>query len=132
MIEFFLPMIPPTATAQEKQIGVSKSGKRYLYDPANVRQARQKFLSALQPYKPATPYTVPVRLITKWLYPITGNHKDGEYKGTKPDTDNIQKLFKDCMTKTKFWKDDALVASDFVEKFYAERTGIYVRIEVLP
>ena len=28
---------------------------------------------------------------------------------TKPDTDNLQKLLKDCMTKCGFWKDDAQV-----------------------
>ena len=48
---------------------------------------------------------------------------------TKPDTDNLQKLFKDCMTKLGFWKDDARVASEIAEKFWSEVVGIYVRVE---
>ncbi len=70
------------------------------------------------------------RLVTKWCFP-NGRHKDGEYRITKPDTDNLQKLLKDCMTMCGFWKDDALVASEIVEKFWAEVPGIYIRIEEL-
>lgn len=55
-----------------------------------------------------------------------------EYRITKPDTDNLQKMLKDCMTLVGFWKDDALVASEITEKFWAEKPGIYIRIEELP
>lgn len=44
-------------------------------------------------------------------------------------TTNLQKLLKDCMTEAKFWKDDAQVASEICEKFWAEVPGIYIRIE---
>ena len=49
-------------------------------------------------------------MVTKWCFP-KGKHSDGEYKATKPDTDNLQKMLKDVMTEVGFWKDDALVAS---------------------
>ena len=62
---------------------------------------------------------------------MTGNHKDGEYKLTRPDTDNLQKLFKDCMTKVGFWKDDAIVCSEHIEKFYNSVTGIWVLVETI-
>lgn len=68
---------------------------------------------------------------TKWCFP-RGKHLDGTYRLSKPDTDNLQKLLKDCMTKVGFWDDDALVASEIVEKFWAEVPGIYVRIDRLP
>jgi len=68
--------------------------------------------------------------ITKWCFP-RGVHKDGEYRITKPDTDNLQKMFKDVMTHLGFWKDDALVASDLCEKFWAEIPGIYIKIQPL-
>ena len=60
-----------------------------------------------------------------------GRHLDGEYKITKPDTDNLQKLLKDCMTSVKFWSDDAQVASEVVEKFWADIPGIYIRVTEL-
>ena len=72
-----------------------------------------------------------VRLAVKWCFP-NGNHKNGEYRTTKPDTDNLQKLLKDVMTDLGFWKDDALVASEIVEKFWAETPGIFIYVETLP
>lgn len=58
-----------------------------------------------------------------------GGHRDGEYRITKPDTDNLQKLLKDCMTDVGFWEDDAQVASEICEKFWAEVPGIYICAE---
>ena len=76
------------------------------------------------------PYQKAVRLMVRWCLP-RGRHSDGEYRITKPDTDNLQKLLKDCMTTVGFWKDDALVASEITEKFWAEIPGIYIRVEEL-
>lgn len=67
-------------------------------------------------------------MVVKWCFPC-GDHRDGEYRITKPDTDNLQKMLKDVMTDLHFWKDDAQVASEICEKFWAERPGIYIRIE---
>ena len=33
------------------------------------------------------------------------------------------------MTKCGFWTDDALVASEITEKFWAEVPGIYISVE---
>ncbi len=130
MTEFFMPMIPPTVTHQEHKVAV-KNGKPIFYDPPELKDARQKLTANLSKHILPVPYSCGVRLVVKWLFPITGKHKDGEYKTTKPDTDNLQKLLKDCMTDLRFWIDDALVASEVCEKFYANVTGIYVRIEKL-
>lgn len=123
-------MIPPTVTAQEHKVTV-KNSKPVFYDPAGLKAARIKITAYLSKHSPPTPYTCGIRLIVKWLFPITGKHLDGEYKTTKPDTDNLQKLLKDCMTKCGFWKDDALVVSEIIEKFYADCPGIYIKIEKL-
>ena len=129
VIEFFMAMIPPTVTAQEHKVSVA-NGKPVFYDPPEVKRARNKFIGHLTKYRPESPYEDGVRLIVKWLFP-RGKHKDGEYRTTKPDTDNLQKLLKDCMTVCGFWKDDALVASEVVEKFWAESPGIYIKVETL-
>ena len=47
------------------------------------------------------------------------------------EPDNLQKLLKDCMTRVGFWEDDALVASEIVEKFWSQIPGIYIRIDEL-
>lgn len=130
-IEFFLPMIPPTCTHQEKRVTRIK-GKMIFYDPPEVKDARVKLLAHLTVKKEKAWFLHgPIRLITKWCFPIQGNHGDGEYRTSKPDTDNLQKMLKDCMTQAGFWKDDAEVTSEIVEKFWAKVPGIYIKAEEL-
>lgn len=129
MIEFFMAMNPPTVTHQEKKIHVV-NGKPITYEPAELASARDKLIGNLNKHKPKDKYVAPVELVTKWCFP-RGKHRDGEYRASKPDTDNLQKLLKDCMTKCGFWKDDALVCREITEKFWAEIPGIYIRIKEL-
>lgn len=126
-ILFFLPMIPPTVTHQEKKAHVVK-GKPVFYEPAELKAARLKLMAHLGKHAPALPLQGAVRLVVKWCFPITGSHIDGQWKTTKPDTDNLQKLLKDCMTLCGYWKDDAQVASEIVEKFWAKVPGIYINV----
>ena len=138
MVNFFLPMVPPTITQQEHEFKVVR-GRVVVYDPPRLKDARQKFMSLLareaeraqhvEDGEPLLPLEGPVRLVTKWLFEVDDEHEDGQWKTTKPDTDNLIKLFKDCMTRTGWWYDDAQVCSEITEKFYADRPGIYVRVE---
>lgn len=135
MISFFLPMIPPTVTQQEHEFKVVK-GRVVVYDPPRLKDARQKFMDHLKAQKhriPGWDYVFPmdgpVRLVTKWIWPVDAEHKNGTWKITKPDTDNLIKLFKDCMTRTHYWHDDAQVCSEVTEKFYGDRPGIFVQVE---
>lgn len=128
MTEFFASMIPPTVTHQEKQVDVRR-GKPIFYDPPELKEARAKLSAHLAPYRPDVPYEDGIRLIVRWCFPTNGRHRNGEYRTTKPDTDNLQKMLKDVMTDLHYWKDDALVCSELVEKFWADRPGIYIRVE---
>lgn len=130
MTEFFMAMEPPTITHQEHKVTIV-NGRPVFYDPPELEAAKEKLIGNLYKYRIMAPYRTGVRLIAKWCFPKNG-HKDGEYRITKPDTDNLQKMLKDCMTLVGFWKDDALVASEITEKFWAEKPGIYIRIEELP
>lgn len=129
-LEFFMAMLPPTKTHQEKQVHVVK-GKPCFYEPDELKAARAKLEAHLSGHVPEKPFGGAVRLVVKWCFSISGKHSDGEYKTSKPDTDNLQKMLKDVMTKLHFWKDDAQVASEITEKFWAAKPGIYVRIEEL-
>lgn len=128
-IEFFMAMDPPTCTHQKKKVTVV-NGKPVFYDPPDVKAARMKLIDHLLKHKPRKRIETGCRLMVKWCFP-RGNHHDGEYRITKPDTDNLQKLLKDCMTTCNFWKDDALVASEIVEKFWSDIPGIYIQITEL-
>lgn len=126
-IEFFMPMIPPTVTHQEKKVRVVH-GKPVIYEPAELKAARVKLLGHLRRHRPQKPIEGAIRLVAKWCFP-RGQHRDGEYRITKPDTDNLEKLLKDCMTASQFWKDDAQICSEVAEKFWAEVPGIWIGIE---
>lgn len=138
MIEFFMPMIPPTVTQQEHKVTVSrKSGRVVFYDPPELKAARSRFMDQVGRYAPEAPLDGALQLITKWIWPMDQERQEMlavvdpdrfAWKTTKPDTDNLIKLLKDCMTRTGFWKDDAQVASEVTEKFLANRPGIYVKI----
>ena len=125
--QFFLPMMPPTVTAQQhRAIGRGKGKKTAYFDTPELKDAREKFEAYLSQHRPQAPLEGAVRLVTKWCFPMTQTSHHGQYKTTRPDTDNLVKLFKDCMTHLGFWHDDAQVASETIEKFYAETPGIWV------
>lgn len=128
MIQFFIPMIPPTVTHQEKKVNFKT---KKFYEPPELKQARSKLMDSLGKFKPDRKLRGALRLYVKWCYPIRNKKVNGQYKDTKPDLDNAQKLLQDCMTKVGFWGDDSQIASLICEKFWADIPGIYIRIEKL-
>ena len=147
-VQFFLGMNPPTITAQEHRIRMVKKnvtrsdGKTVqkqvpvVYEDERLKDARQKLMASLAKWKydmkfSGMPDRNGVRLETVWCFPIRDGSKyqDGDYRTTKPDTDNLQKMLKDCMTAVGLWKDDALVCSEHVEKRWSVNPGIFIVIE---
>ncbi len=124
MTEIWIPGKPPTATSQQK--GRSASG--VWYKPAKVRAAEQWYLWGLKSSKPAEPLEGAVILSVEFRFPAGRGHKDGDPKITRPDTDNMIKLLKDCMTKLGFWVDDAQVAAESVVKIWHSVPGIAVTV----
>lgn len=130
-MHFFMPMEkPPTVTAQEHKVRMI-GGRPVFYDTPELADAKDLLCGMLQKNKPQKPISGAVHLITVWMFPA-GKHKDGEWRTTKPDTDNLQKLLKDCMTKCGYWVDDAQVVWESVQKRWAkDKTGIYIEIRKL-
>lgn len=131
MIEFFLPMTEiPTTTHQMKKVRVVR-GKPQFYEPAELQDVRAMFMSLLVKHKPPEPLDGPLRLTTKWLFPKVRGTSHGQYKHTKPDTDNLVKLLKDCLEQSGYYVNDSRVASEIAEKFWSDTVGIYVKLEAL-
>lgn len=131
MIEFFIPMKKiPTVTHQQKKVRVIH-GKPQFYEPDQLMETRAMFMELLAPYAPDEPLDGPLRLTTKWLFPKIKGTTNGQYKHTKPDTENLLKLPKDCMQELGFFVNDSRVASEITEKFWSDTVGIYVRLESL-
>ena len=126
-MEFYLDINPPTVTAQEHKVRVNR-GRPMFYNTPRLKQARAVFESLLTRYRPRQPMEGPVALTVDWFF-FTGSHKDGEWRVTRPDTDNLQKLLKDCMTRTGFWKDDSQVCVEMISKRWARRMpGIGIKV----
>lgn len=127
-MKMFLLMNPPTVTAQESKVAVVRN-KPIIYKPEKIKQAKKEIIKHLQPFVPEVPYVGAVELKVSWYFPRGKSHKHLEWRITRPDTDNLEKLLKDCMTELGFWKDDALVASESVCKVWSdEPTGISIEI----
>ncbi len=126
-MEFFLDIHPPTVTAQEHKVRVVR-GRPLFYDTPRLKSARSTFESLLMKHRPETPLQGPVALTVEWRF-NTKSHREGAYRVTRPDTDNLQKLLKDCMTRTGFWDDDAQVCREEVTKRWSRQNpGIYIKV----
>ena len=107
------------------------NGKPIFYDPPAVKSAKELLSAYLAQHRPPQPLTGGLSLRVLWLFP-RGAHPHGAWRTTKPDTDNLQKMLKDCMTRVGFWEDDAQVAREIIEKRWSdEPCGIYIEIEPL-
>ena len=138
-LHFFLEMESiPTITAQQKGERVL-GGKIIHYDKKPVKAAKELFCNLLAPHKPGWTYEqgTPLRLFLVFRYPRRGLVREPVLrpKTTKPDADNIAKIFIDCMTRLGFWDDDCQIADYHVVKievnsrsrdYEGEQTGIDV------
>jgi len=127
-LQFFIVCVPPTATAQEKKIRIINN-KPHFYEPDDLKKTRRILTAYLAPHAPKEPFQGALKVIVKWCFPATDVHKSGMWKTSKPDTHNMNKLLFDIMTDLGFWKDDALVVSERIEKFYWTLPGIFIQIE---
>ena len=126
-MKFVLDIVPPTVTAQTKRLRVIH-GKPMFYESPRAREARELIEAALTPHRPDAPITGPVMLSVVWMFP-TKSHKEGAWRITRPDTDNLQKMLKDCMTRVGFWKDDSQVCVEMISKRWARRKpGIGIKV----
>ncbi|MFV0395492.1 MAG: RusA family crossover junction endodeoxyribonuclease [Coprobacillaceae bacterium] len=127
-MHFFMPMKKlPDTTHQQKKVNTQGNKPRF-YEDEKLSAARSKLTAYLGQHVPKVKYKCAVRLIVKWCYPATKKYPAGTWKITTPDTDNLNKLLKDVMTKLGFWTDDKIVASEIIDKFYSDIPGIYVEI----
>lgn len=123
-------MKPPTTTHQTKSTTVIDN-KTVYYEDAKLKEARAKLTAHLGPRAPKKKFKGPLRVMVKWLFPMTAKSVNGQWKATRPDAHNLNKLLFDVMTATGYWHDDAQVASEIIEKFYADKPGIFIQIEKL-
>lgn len=127
ILRFFLPINPPTKTAQQKR-WKCVNGKPICYQSKELKEAYMLLRDGVALFKPKEKIKDSIHLLTQWRFPADKKHPAGSWRKTKPDTDNLQKMLKDVMTEAGFWEDDCLVVSETVQKFYVDTPGIYIVI----
>ncbi len=130
-MRFVLDIDPPRTTAQQKRIVYRNDSRPQFYDGARLAQARGTLQAALFPHKPKEPLQGCLALTVQWIFFTSDNKKWGKWKRTRPDTDNLQKMLKDEMTRAGFWNDDAQVCVEHVEKSWDMDGCIVIEIEEL-
>ena len=90
-MNFFLDMIPPTVTAQEHKVMIRR-GRPVFYDTPRLKEARRLYEHALRLNRPETPLEGALALTVEWYFP-SKTHREGALRVTRPDTDNLQKLW---------------------------------------
>jgi len=130
-MQFFIPIIPPTVTAQQK--GARIAGDSIVFFTKDeVRESKVKLRAHLAQHRPASPIPGPLQLVQKWIWPNLKKQQPRPYwKDTRPDCDNVTKLLQDVMEDLGYFENDAKIASLVVEKFYGPRPGIYIEVNQL-
>lgn len=130
MIKFILNCNPPTVTAQEKKVAIIGGNPRF-YEPKQLKEAKIFLSFLLKEYAPQQKLQGALQLHVVWKFPRNKSHKHNEWRITKPDTDNLQKMLKDCMTKTNYWNDDAQVVKEIVEKLWVNNEDAGIEISII-
>lgn len=88
--------------------------------------------SHLAAHVPDKKYDGPLQCTVKWFF-HNDKKTDGEWRHTRPDTHNLNKLLFDVMSDLGYWVDDARVVSEHIQKFWVNGSpsGIFIRIEEL-
>ncbi len=122
---------PPKATSQQKGFHVT-NGRVRVYTTAHVNNAKQSIAAQFAPFRPAKPYIGPVLVDVTFMFSHPKGHKKADKllsmpKPTRPDLDNLVKLFLDAVSPM-FFVDDGQVYHCCAEKLWSPKPGIVFHI----
>jgi len=137
ILRFTLKCIPPKHTAQGSSTILKnfKTGKFFVGKKSNSKavQAKTELMAMLMPHQPKTPLQGPLECEIDIVYPWRNSepkkNRTAGYRwcDKKPDLDNWNKQFSDCLTRLGFWEDDSQVSILHLTK----RWGNEPRIDVV-
>lgn len=141
-MEFFLHCTPPNGTHQSTSMILKnpKTGKPFVGKKSSGegRRIQDLYLALLLGHTPSAPLQGSLQLHVGMVYPWRKSEPKKNrlpgflWKDTKPDADNLVKMLKDCMTRLRFWQDDAQVARLTVDKGWGDTVGIWIKLAPLP
>jgi Holliday junction resolvase RusA-like endonuclease len=106
-----------------------------MYTTTKGKAQEADFMSLLHPFRPVKPYDGSLRLGISYCLPLLKTEKKAIKEqgwtthSKRPDSDNISKMFCDCMGKLLFYTDDSRIVHLSFKKYRSESPGIGVTLE---
>lgn len=133
-------ILPITPTAQQRVRHARVNGLSMAYKSSTQKAHEREldiFLRRLAPKEPLSGY---LRVDMRVFLPIPDSWSRLKKKraaegllrpASRPDLDNYDKQLWDAMTRTGWWKDDAIVVEGFHAKYYSDTPRWEVSVEVV-
>lgn len=131
MIEFFEPMVPPSATHNGLEPCIRR-GRPSIRKSDALREAEAAWRAHLARHAPEKPLAGPISVEMRICWPTGGRHPQGSPHAVRPDADNVEKTVFDVMAELGFFENDSRIAVHTTAKLWSDPAGIYVRMEELP
>ena len=126
----YLPIDPPTRTAQQKGVRVVH-GHPHFYEKKEVSEAKAILKDQLLKFVPDEPIKGAVRIDVTFAFGTKDKKKvRGEFRTTRPDLDNLFKGLADCLTDLGFWEDDSQIVSLMLRKLWVPVEDAHLSITV--
>jgi Holliday junction resolvase RusA-like endonuclease len=106
-----------------------KTGRAAVYEKGTAEAWKSDIAVAARSFLPASPIEGPVRLDITFVFSrpqrlMRAKDPEGMIPHTaKPDRDNLDKAVMDALTNIGMFRDDSLVCSGLIEKFYSKKHG---------
>lgn len=135
-IHFDVKLEPTKATHQScLRVMRRRGGGMFVgkYANSKVKLWVSDFSKIIAKHRPSTPYDFPVSLFIKFRFPHLKSSsseykKNPQWKTTRPDLDNMEKVILDSLTEQGFFVDDSIVCSKTTEKVHDANYGIEILI----
>lgn len=136
-VEGFLRMVPPTITHNSLVVRRGKGGNCFIGKSDELKAAEDDLMAHIDRLRRSWPdemrrtrITRACRLEVTWCFPVVG-HAEGSPMTDKPDLDNLEKTFIDCLARVGMISDDRLIVEKLTRKARSTPCGIYFRMEEL-
>lgn len=133
-------IIPTKATHQSSlRIMKSKSGRMFVgkFAKSGINSWIKEFEYSITKYKPPVPWDCPVQILIEFRFPWNKSTPKKylnreEWKTTRPDLDNMEKVVLDSLTRTGFIVDDSIICHKTTSKKHSNHPGIFIKITQIP
>lgn len=126
----YLPIEPPTATAQMKGVKVV-NGRPHFFEKDTVRQAKAKLSNHLFEFVPAEPLKGALKVSVTFAFGTKDKKKvRGEFRTSRPDVDNLYKGLADLLCSMGFFDDDSQIVDLSLRKLWVAPEDAHLSITI--